>query len=124
MYAVIIFLILSTMAILFQLALALGAPWGEYAMGGKFPGKLPFKMRIIAIFQAFVILIFAIIVLIRSGIVLNHFYYIGRVAIWIVVGYFVLGSILNLMTTSKGERLIWGPVTIIMLITSFVVAIS
>lgn len=25
----------------FQLALALGAPWGEMAMGGKFTGRFP-----------------------------------------------------------------------------------
>lgn len=29
----------------FQLALALGAPWGTYVMGGTFPGSFPPAMR-------------------------------------------------------------------------------
>ncbi len=31
------------------LAIALGAPLGEFTMGGKFPGKLPNKMRVAAL---------------------------------------------------------------------------
>ena len=30
----------------FQIALALGAPWGAYAMGGAFPGQFPPTMRV------------------------------------------------------------------------------
>ena len=32
-----LFLFLTAVAILFQLALALGAPWGKYTLGGKYP---------------------------------------------------------------------------------------
>ncbi|MEK4110124.1 hypothetical protein ABIC86_002354 [Paenibacillus sp. DS2363] len=35
------FTFLILIVILFQVALAVGVPWGEYAMGGKFPGKYP-----------------------------------------------------------------------------------
>ena len=38
----------STIIILFQLALAAGSPWGEYAMGGAFPGQLPPALRLAA----------------------------------------------------------------------------
>ena len=35
--------------IAFQLALAFGAPWGSYAMGGAFPGRMPPRMRVAAV---------------------------------------------------------------------------
>jgi hypothetical protein len=36
----------------------------------------------------------------------------------------VLGSIANLATSSRGERLLWGPVNVIMLLASTVIALS
>jgi len=44
--AAIIHTVLMALVILFQIALALGAPWGQYAMGGSFPGVYPVAMRI------------------------------------------------------------------------------
>jgi hypothetical protein len=123
-FAVVIFLTLCTIVTLFQLALALGAPWAEYTMGGRFPGKLPPKMRIAALIQIIILLGMAFIVLIKSGWALSHFYSIGRIGIWFVAAFFVLGSILNLSTPSKGERAIWGPVNILLLITSVIVALN
>jgi hypothetical protein len=43
----------------FQLALALGAPWGSYAMGGAFPGQYPTFMRIEALFGAALLAVMA-----------------------------------------------------------------
>jgi len=124
MLAAKIFFVFSVVVSIFQLALALGVPWGEYAMGGKFPGKLPIKMRILAVLQIVVIMFFTAIVLTKAGMILSNYYNLSRIAIWFVIAYFVLGSILNLITNSKGERLIWGPITVLMLISSIIVAIS
>jgi hypothetical protein len=123
-FAVIIFFTLCGITALFQLALALGAPWGEYTMGGRFPGKLPMQLRIAALVQIIILLAFTLIVLMRSGLAFSQFYHIGRTAIWFVVAFFVLGSTLNLATPSKKERAIWGPVNILLLTTSIVVALS
>jgi hypothetical protein len=122
--AVAIFLSLCAIVVLFQLALALGAPWGEYTMGGKFPGRLPPKMRIAALIQIIILIILAIIVLIRSGWAFDQFYSLGKTGIWFVAAFFVLGSIVNLLTPSKGERAIWGPVNVLLLTTSIIVALS
>ena len=122
--ALAIFLSLCTIVALFQLALALGAPWGEYTMGGRFPGKLPLKMRIAALIQIIILLVLAFIVLIRSGWAWGQFYSIGKTGIWFVAAFFVLGSVVNLLTPSKGERAIWGPVNILLFITSIIVALS
>lgn len=45
------FTFLILIVILFQVTLAVGVPWGEYAMGGKFPGKYPISMRFACIVQ-------------------------------------------------------------------------
>jgi hypothetical protein len=122
--AVTIFLGLCAIAALFQLALALGAPWGEYTMGSRFPGRLPPKMRVAALIQIIILLVLATIVLIRSGWALSQFYLIGKTGIWVEVAFFVLGSIVNVFTPSKGERAVWAPVNILLLATSIIVALS
>jgi hypothetical protein len=123
-FSVVIFFAFCAIVMLFQLALALGVPWGRYTMGGRFPRKLPPKLRIAALFQIIILFVFAFIVLIKSGLAVSQFYSIGKTAIWFVVAFFVLGSILNLSTPSKGERIIWGPVNILLLITSIIVALN
>jgi hypothetical protein len=120
----VIFSALCVLVGLFQFALVLGAPWGEYTMGGRFPGKLPPKMRLAALFQIIILFTIALIVLIRSGVVVNQFYDVSKTAIWFVVFFFVIGSILNILTPSKKERAIWGPVNILLLIISVIVALS
>ena len=42
--AAVLFTLVTTGAVAFQVALSLGAPWGSYAMAGKFPGRLPTPM--------------------------------------------------------------------------------
>jgi hypothetical protein len=120
----VIFLVLCVLVALFQLALTLGAPWGEYTMGGKFPGQLPLKMRIAALFQILILFVMACIVLIRSGVVVNQFYDVSKTAIWFVVSFFIIGSILNLLTPSQKERAVWGPVNILLFVLSIIVAVS
>jgi hypothetical protein len=122
--AVIIFFTLCGITALFQLALAFGAPWGEYTMGGRFPEKLPPKMRIAALVQIIILFVFSLIVFAKSGLAFSQFYPIAKIAIWFVVAFFVLGSILNLITPSKKERIIWGPVNILLLTTTFIMALN
>ena len=43
---------------------------------------------------------------------------------WIVVGLLALGVVLNLITPSGMERLIWAPVTILMFLCALRVAAS
>lgn len=107
---------------LFQLCLAMGAPWGVAAMGGRFPGKYPPKMRIVAGINIFVLGILTMIVLIKAGIILSQMQHIAKIAIWIVVVFSFISVIMNTITPSKIEK-IWIPVTIIHLITSIIVAI-
>ena len=119
-----IFCFFVLIAVLFQLALALGAPWGEYAMGGKYPGKFPPKIRVAAVIQLLILVFFGIIGLIRSGLILSSFYDFSAKGIWFVVGFFVLGTLMNTITPSKKERNIWAPITFILLLSSLGIALS
>ncbi|WJM09817.1 hypothetical protein [Paenibacillus sp. PK1-4R] len=118
------FTILILIVILFQVALAVGVPWGEYAMGGKFPGKYPVSMRFACIFQIAILAFMGIIVLSKAGLLWPQWSVFAETAIWFIVAYLVLGTILNLITRSVWERRIWAPVTLLMLISSIIIAIT
>ena len=121
-YVAYLFSALIAFAVLFQLALALGAPWGEMALGGKYPGRLPPRMRIAALIQVVVLTFIALIVLTRAGVVLNEYSAISKSAIWGVVVFSLVGAILNTITPSKKERMLWAPVAIVLLICATYVA--
>jgi len=123
-YAAYLFSVLIAVVVLFQLALALGAPWGEMAMGGKFPGRLPLRMRIAALVQIAVLVFIALIVLTRAGVILDEFSSLSKLAIWAVVVFSLIGTILNTITPSKKERMLWAPVTTVLLICATYVAVS
>lgn len=80
-----IFALLIFVVVLFQLALMLGAPWGNVAMGGRFPGKFPPVMRIAALIQGLVLGVIGFIVLIRGQVLNSNLYEITEIAIWVVV---------------------------------------
>ena len=110
--------------VLFQLALLLGAPWGHLAMGGRFPGKFPPKMRIAALVQAILLCVLGLVVLIRAKMLLPSFYTISETAIWVVVIINCLSLVMNLATPSRWERIIWAPIVTMLVISSLIVAWS
>ncbi len=110
--------------IAFQLALALGAPWGSYAMGGAFPGRFPMRLRIAAVVQAALLALTVPIVLSRAGLVLPAWSEAAGWLIWGVVAVTVVAVVLNAITPSARERRIWVPVALVMLISSLVVALT
>ena len=122
--AAILFALVALGVVVFQLALALGAPWGEYAMGGRYPGTLPRAMRISAVGQAALVAALAVYVLSAAGLVLPSMAGALPWLIWAVVVFSGLSLVLNAITPSAGERRIWVPVATEMLLTSLIVAIS
>jgi hypothetical protein len=122
--AALVYTIISAGVIVFQLALAAGMPWGQYAMGGAFPGQFPPELRVAAVVQAVLLAALAGVVLSRAGVALDGWSTASRWSIWIVVGFSALSLVLNLITPSAGERAIWAPVAAFMLISSVTVAIT
>ena len=120
--AAIIYAIVSFGVIAFQIALAAGAPWGAYAMGGAFPGQFPPALRIAAIIQAVLLAGLAAVILARAGLTLPRWSRASRWLAWVVVAFSTVSFILNLITPSAGERAIWAPTAFLLLISSIVVA--
>jgi hypothetical protein len=121
-WAALIFAAVTLGVMAFQIALALGAPWGAYAMGGAFPGQYPPPMRVAAVVQAGILGLMACVVLARAGIALPGWARVSRWAIWIIVALLGVGVVLNLITPSAGERMIWAPVAALMFVCSLLVA--
>jgi hypothetical protein len=119
-----IYAVVSFGVIAFQIALALGAPWGAYAMGGAFPGQFPPELRVAAVVQAVILAGLVLVVLARAGITLPKWSRTSRWLVWVVVAFSALSLVLNLITPSARERAIWAPVALIMLISSVIVAVS
>ena len=106
----------------FQVALALGAPWGRAAWGGAHV-RLPRGLRIASAFSAAFWLLAALVILARAGydwspIPLS----IAEWGTWVLVGMLVLGTLMNLASRSKVERAVQTPSAAILAVLTFLVA--
>jgi hypothetical protein len=122
--AALLYATVSAGVVAFQLALAAGAPWGAYAMGGAFLGQFPPALLIAALVQAALLVGLALVVLARAGLILARWARVSRWLVWVVVVFAAVSLVLNLLTPSAGERAIWAPVALLLLLSSAVVAIK
>jgi hypothetical protein len=121
-FAAKVFAGLISVVCLFQIALALGAPWGALAMGGGAPGVYPVSMRLAAGVQCLVLAAFAVIVLSRAGLAFARWRPLAGRAVWGVVGLLGVSLVLNLITPSALERMIWAPVALALFLSALRVA--
>lgn len=119
-----VFALVTAGAVVFQIALALGAPWGEYAMGGRYPGQYPRELRVAAVGQAALLAALAVFVLSAAGLVLPNMADTLPMLIWAVVVFSAFSLVVNVISPSAGERRIWVPVAVVMLVTSLIVALG
>lgn len=119
-----LFTVLASIVSLFYWALAAGMPWGQLAMGGRFPGRFPPRMRVVAVCQALFFALLSVVVLTRAGLLLSDWQPLTRELTWAIAAVLALGLIMNLATPSKYERLLWAPVAALMAICSAVAAAS
>jgi len=122
--AALLYTIISSVVVAFQIALAAGAPWGEFAMGGAFPGQFPLALRIAALIQAALLVGMALVVLARADLILPKWSRVSRWLVWFVVAFAAVSLVLNLITPSAGERAIWAPIAFLLLIGSGIVAFT
>ena len=123
-YAALVFVLFCGIAVLFQLALAAGAPWGDVAMAGKYPGRWPARMRLAALVQAAVLSSLGILVMVRAGLILPNALEWSRSWIWCVVAISFLSFVMNLVTPVRLERILWAPVGAVLTASSLMVAFS
>jgi hypothetical protein len=93
-------------------------------MGGAFPGQFPPELRVAAVVQAVLLVGLALVVLARANVILPGWHKASRWLIWFVVAFALLSFILNMITPSAGERVIWAPVALILLLSSGTVALA
>lgn len=122
--AALVFAVVAGGVVAFQLALALGAPWGAYAMGGAFPGRFPPPMRVAAVVQAVLIGLLAFVVLSAAGLVLPDLAAAFPWFVWVAVAVSAVAVVLNAISRSAGERRIWVPVATVLLVSSLLVALT
>jgi hypothetical protein len=89
----------------FQVALAAGAPWGSAAWGGANPGVLPPGLRAASAGSA---LLYVLLAATTSSTLVPA--RPRRRILTVATGLMVLGTVLNLVSPSGVERIIWTPV--------------
>ena len=119
------FLVATTLMVaLFQIALALGAPWGAYAYGGARTGKLPVGFRINSLVAAVVMVAISGHYLAQLGVFEPVLDPAGNSVVnWVLVGFTGLAALANNATRSKLERAVWGVPTILMFMAALFVAL-
>ena len=96
----------------FQLALALGAPFGRAAWGGKIEGVLPAPLRVasaitgIGIYPVIIAIVLSASGVVDADLVPGQ----GDVLMWVLAAFFGIGGVLNAASRSSLERW-WAPVS-------------
>ena len=123
--AAIIMSIVQILVALFQLALVLGAPMGEYAFGGQNVGKLPNQLRVSSAVSFVVLLAIAGHYMAQAGVFTPLLTAdLNSIANWVLVGFNVLGLIMNGISRSKKERKMWVPVLLLSVVLAVIVALG
>lgn len=109
---------------LFQLAIVLGAPLGEYAYGGQNVGVLPTRFRVSSVISFVVLLAIAGHYLAQLGVFTPLLDTQGNSIVnWVLVGSAALAAVMNNITRSAKEKQLWGGTTIAMLLAAIIVAV-
>lgn len=105
----------------FQICLAAGAPWGHLANGGLHPGRMPPLWRGLALVQGGLLAAMGWAVMsyaAEKGGAGGGLVWAFRAALALTIAT----TIANWITPSAPERRLWGPVTLVMLISALIVA--
>ncbi|MEL6645313.1 MAG: hypothetical protein AAFQ79_15385 [Pseudomonadota bacterium] len=112
---------LALLAAGFQTALAAGAPYGQWTLGGQYPGRLPAPQRAGAAVQSTIYLAMALVMAGRAGLV---DWDPAAWAVWTTLAITVLAAVGAVMTPSRPERRLWAPVMVAMVVAGGAVAVS
>jgi hypothetical protein len=108
----------------FQAALALGAPLGHAAWGGR-QARLGTPLRIGSAVAVVFWILAALIVLGRAGFEISPFPdVVERWGTWFLVGLLPVGALMNITSSSRWERYLWGPLALILSLLTLVVALN
>ena len=117
---------LMALVAVFQGALVLGVPWGAFTQGGGTAETLPTTGRVIAAVSLVVLAVMASAILARAGEgpMASAPRPVVTVLAWFTANYSVIGALLNLITPSSSERLIFGPTSVVIAVLVVVVMVG
>jgi hypothetical protein len=108
----------------FHAALALGAPLGHAAWGGR-QARLQPRLRIASAVTVVFWILASLIVLGRAGFEVSPLPdVVERWGTWILVGLLPVGTLMNVASSSRWERYLWGPLALILALLTLVVALK
>tara|TARA_B100000959_G_C14418099_1_gene393275 strand:- start:46 stop:423 length:378 start_codon:yes stop_codon:yes gene_type:complete len=110
--AAILYALIIAPVVLFQFCLIFGAPWGQVTQGGRYEGPLPVTGRVAALLSVPILICMGASITSAAGLVPN---WAGWTA-YAAIAMQALSTSLNWITPSQKERLLWGPITSIMLL--------
>ena len=114
----ILYALIIALVVLFQLCLIFGAPWGQITQGGRYEGPLPVTGRVAALLSIPILICMGASITSAAGLMPYWAGWTGYAAIAMQA----LSTILNWITQSQKERLLWGPITSIMfLVAAYIV---
>ncbi|GAA5157216.1 hypothetical protein [Ornithinimicrobium tianjinense] len=93
----------------FQVALALGAPWGRASYGGAHPGVLPDRLRVVSAGAAAVYAGLAVGITSHGTPVRVRRHLLTGIAVLMGVG-----AVMNGLSPSRPERAVWAPTTAVL----------
>ncbi len=108
----------------FQIALSLGAPFGDLVWGGALPEVLPTAWRIASGVAAGALIWMALVVLARAGVIRSSPIanrHLSR-ATWMIAVYMALNTLGNLASGNPFEQQVFGPITAVLAALTAVVA--
>ncbi|HBO64765.1 TPA: hypothetical protein DD425_02275 [Candidatus Saccharibacteria bacterium] len=94
--------------VVFQVLLALGAPFGKAAWGGQHTSVLPRKLRVASAISVVLLLCIISVVLSFTGIVTLYPNAVALGILWVSAVYFGVGVVMNAISRSRIER-VWSP---------------
>lgn len=112
-----IYATLTAFPVAMHLALAAGAPLGRFTLGGRFPGRLPWLWRGLALVQATLLVGMAAAILSDAGVLSLAW---SPAAFWAALIVTCLSLIANAASPSRPERLLWTPLLALMLFCALV----
>ena len=109
---------------LFQIAIVLGAPLGEYSYGGQNPGVLSLPFRIASAVSSLILFAIAGHYLAQLGVFTPLLDESGNaIANWVFAAFAAANAIANNLTKSQKEKRLWGGTTLAMLLAAVIVAV-
>ena len=120
--ATVLFVAIAT----FQLALALGAPLGGHVLGGRYPDRLPDRLRAFSAIAAVILAGAGLVVLGRAGLIglppaAGAFL---APACLVIAAFLGLNTLANLRSNSRLERTVFAAATAALAVLSAYVALT